>query len=67
MELTDTQIERQDFVDNTIYEMLIDLIPSEKSMHWDIDSIGRVRDVIAQVFVEKNLCSEQEFYPYIPE
>lgn len=67
MELTYKQIERQDYVDNVIYEMLIDLIPNKKSINWDIDAIGRVRDVVSQVFAEKKLCNEQEFYPYIEE
>ena len=67
MELTDKQIERQDFVDNKIYQMLIDLIPNEKSINWDIDAIGRVRDMVTQVFVEKEICNAQEFYPYIAE
>ena len=37
MELTDEQIERQDFVDNAIYHLVNELIPSDKEMDWDIE------------------------------
>ena len=67
MELTRQQIERQDFVDNKIYQVLNDLIPSNKSVEWDIESIGTIRDFIQQVLVEKGFCSEQEFYPYFED
>ena len=67
MELTDKQIKRQDNVDNTIHEMLIGLIPNDKTLDWDIEIIGRVRDVVEQIFVEKHICTDMEFYPYIEE
>ena len=67
MELTDKQIARQDYIDNKVYDLLSELNPSEKKLEWDIDAISRVRDMIAQVFVEKGICTEQEFYPYIEE
>mgnify|MGYP006873004715 CR=1 FL=1 len=67
MELTDEQIERQDIVDNTIHEMLIGLIPNDKTLDWDIEIIGRVRDVVEHIFVKKHICTDYEFYPYIEE
>lgn len=67
MELTRQQIERQDFVDNNIYQVINDLIPSNRSIEWDIESIGTIRDSIQQVLIDKGLCSEQEFYPYIED
>lgn len=67
MELSQEQIERQDFVDNRIHEILEELLPFDKEIEWDIDAIGIVRDAITKVYVGKNLCSEQEFYPYIEE
>lgn len=65
MELTDKQIERQDFVDNMVYNMLNVLTPSDQRMNWDIETIGLVRDTIANLFVKKGVCTEQEFYPFI--
>ena len=66
MELTDEQqIERQDFVDNRIFALLNELSPNGKSLDWNIEAIGRVRDAVAQVFKENLLFCEQDFYPYI--
>ena len=67
MELTVQQIERQDFVDNAIFELTNELIPSEKEMEWDIQIISEIRDAIQSQLVEKGFCTEQEFYPYIEE
>ena len=67
MELIDQQISRQDFVDNAIYDLINELIPSDKEMEWDIEVIGEVRDVIQAMFVGRGICTEQEFYPYIEE
>ena len=36
MELTKQQIKRQDFVDNAIFDLINELIPSGKEMGWDI-------------------------------
>lgn len=65
MELTKQQIERQDFVDNAIYELLNDVCPTDKHLDWDIELIGNVRDAIQTQLVKRDLCSEQEFYPYL--
>jgi hypothetical protein len=67
MKLTKQQIERQDFVDNVILNLINELIPSNKEMEWDIDTIGEIRDAIQFQLVEKGFCTEQEFYPYIEE
>ena len=45
-ELTDEQIKRQDFVDNTIYQLIQEINPADKMIAWDIEMIGDVRDVI---------------------
>ena len=44
--LTKKQIERQDFVDNQIFELIQKLLPSSKQIDWDIEAIGAVRDAI---------------------
>lgn len=67
MELTDKQIERQDFVDNVTFEYINSLVPSDKLIEWDIDCIAQVRDAVWEVLKPKNICTEQEFYPYIEE
>lgn len=67
MELTRQQIERQDFVDNAIFDLMNRLIPSDKEMEWDIEAIGKVRDVILAQFEREGICTEMEFYPYIEE
>ncbi len=67
MELTGQQIKRQDFVDNAIFNLISELTPSDKKMEWDIEFIGEVRGAILTKLVEKGICSEQEFYPYIEE
>jgi hypothetical protein len=67
MKLTKLQIERQDFVDNAIFNLINELIPSDKEMEWDIEAIGEIRDAIQAKLVDKNICTEQEFYPYIEE
>ena len=67
MELTPKQIARQDFVDNAIYGIINELIPFDKEMEWNIEAIGIIRDVIQSQLVERDFCTEQEFYPYIEE
>ena len=67
MELSQKQIERQDFVDNATFEFIKSLIPNDKQIDWDIESIGIVRDAVCKVLVAKQVCTEQEFYPFISE
>ncbi|GHT66175.1 hypothetical protein FACS189452_01600 [Bacteroidia bacterium] len=65
--VTKKQIERQDFVDNAIFELLQTVNPSNKEFDWDIEMIGDIRDAIQHYIIKKTDCSEQEFYPYIEE
>jgi len=67
IELTQKQIERQDFVDCEIYELLRSINPTDKDFDWDIEMIGDIRDTIQHYIIQKTNCSEQEFYPYIEE
>lgn len=67
MELNIKQIERQDFVDNSIFELLKNLTPTGKDFDWDIEMIAAIRDIIQYHIIKKTKCSEQEFYPYIKE
>ncbi len=65
-ELTKNQLKRQDFVDNTIHELLRSLNPSQEEIEWNIELIGEIRDVVRQVLVEHlEVTDEMTFYPYI--
>lgn len=64
-ELTDIQIKRQDFVDNSIFQLLADVNPSIQTLDWDIEVIGQIRDIINNYFVSKGICTEQDFYPFL--
>lgn len=67
-ELTDKQIDRQDFVDNAIFQLVQRVNPTDKNIEWDIEMIGEVRDVIWQWIVERmKIIDEQTFYPYIDD
>jgi len=67
MKLTKRQIERQDFVDNAIFDLLNTLNPTDNQLNWDIEMIGAIRDLINDYFFDNGVCSEQEFYPFINE
>ena len=64
--LRDSQLERQDFVDNAIYGLLRDVNPSRQDVEWNIEIIGDIRDRICYWLVERlELTDEMTFYPYI--
>ena len=63
--LSREQIQRQDFVDNAIYDLIRLLTPEGHGPDWDIEMIGGIRDSISYWIVErKNVCNEMRFYPY---
>ncbi len=63
-ELTDKQIERQDFVDNAIFNLIQSLNTTDKAINWDIEMIGEVRDVTRKWMIERlKITDEQSFYP----
>lgn len=65
--LTDSQIRRQDFIDNAIYELLRKTNPSRREIEWNIEMIGEIRDIIRYWFVERlAITDEMNFYPYLP-
>ncbi len=67
-ELTDKQIERQDLVDNAIFNLIQSLNTTDKTINWDIELIGEIRDVIAEWMIERlKITDEQNFYPYLEE
>lgn len=62
-ELTIRQIERQDFVDNRIFELIRELNPSQTEIDWNIEVIGKIRDSIQAVFSDEFSINEEDFYP----
>jgi len=65
-QLTKRQINRQDFVDNQIFELIQKLLPPSKQIDWNVEVIGAVRDTIREQIVDKQkIVSEEQFYPYL--
>jgi hypothetical protein len=66
MELTKEQIERQDYVDGTIHDLIRNL--SNVEIEWDIENIGKIRDAFKFIIVDDlELMTEQEFYPFLED
>ena len=64
---TGSETDRQDCVDNAIYNLLLELSPTddEDILEWDIEEIADIRDMIEEILVNKHkLMSSYEFYPY---
>ncbi len=62
-ELTQDESDRQDWVDNAINGLLMEL--SGKDVDWDIAHISEVREVCQTIICDKlKLMTEMEFYPY---
>ena len=62
-ELTDKQLERQDFVDNAVFSLIQEINPTNKPIDWDIEMVGNVRDVVVGEIEKKLGISEFEIYP----
>ena len=62
-EMTDEQLERQDFVDNAIFSLIQDINPTAEAISWDIEMIGNIRDVIVEELQKKSGITEFEIYP----
>ena len=66
MELWGADLERQDLVDNAIFELINLLNPSSKEIEWDIYYISQIRDVISDIIVNQlELSDEYTFYPFV--
>ena len=63
IEMSDEQIKRQDFVDNTIFELIHRINPTGQQISWDIEMIGYIRDSIINELQNKLGISEFEIYP----
>lgn len=55
--------DRQDFVDNAIFEFVKQFIPDDQHLlEWDIDRIGKIRDNIDSWLTEQGIIAQGEFY-----
>lgn len=67
-ELSAAELERQDYVDNEVYRLIVALAPEKASIPWDMEMIGNIIDELEIWIVDRlRLCSEKEFYPYVDE
>ena len=67
-ELSDSQIARQDVVDNLIFELIKMIHPSTTQIRWNIELIGDIRNCLREWIVDRyELCDDQSFYPYFVE
>jgi hypothetical protein len=65
-ELTQGEIERQDFVDSAVFELIQVLNPTSQAIEWNIEVIAEVRECVQEWLVDKlQVCDEMAFYPYI--
>jgi len=65
-ELTRKQLNRQDFVDNEIFDLIRRLLPQSTPLEWDIEMIATVREAIRIHLMDRSIItSEQRFYPYL--
>ena len=65
-QLTKRQIDRQDFVDNQIFELINNLIPPSKRIEWDIELIGNIRESFYKEINKKiKNTKEKQFYPFV--
>jgi hypothetical protein len=65
-ELTRAELDRLDFVHNTIHQMLCDLAGRE--IEWDMEPIGEISDIAEELICNQlKLMTEQEFAPFLEE
>ena len=65
-ELTKKELERQDFVDNSIFELIAKLNPTYSELTWDIEMIGEIRDdILKWLELKTKTLKEYDFYPYL--
>lgn len=67
-ELSQQQLARQDYVDNSIYNLITQLNSSTQEFAWNIEMIADIRERVRYWLVEYyHYSDEMTFYPYLPE
>lgn len=65
-ELTGRQIERKEYVDDAIFNLIQELNPTSIEIDFDMEVIGEIREQIQYWIVERlKLCDEMTFSPYV--
>jgi hypothetical protein len=65
-ELTGRQIERKEYVDDAIFNLIQELNPTSREIEFDMEIIGEIREQIQYCIVERlKLCDEMTFSPYV--
>jgi len=69
-DLTDEQIERQDFLQNSVYDLVnhvADRAGFVGGLAWNIEWIGPLSDHIANILEQHTTLTEMDVYPYMEE
>jgi hypothetical protein len=61
--MTDEQLKRQDFVDNAVFSLIQEINPTNRTISWDIEMIGNIRDKLVHELEKKLDISGFELYP----
>jgi len=60
----DVAADRQDFVDNAIFDLIKLLNPTKNEVKWDISVISEIRIAVETHFTDNlKFCDSEEFYP----
>jgi len=62
-QMTEEQLKRQDFIDNSIFSLVQAINPTTRTISWDIEMIGNIRDTVVHELEKKLGISEFEIYP----
>jgi len=61
---TKKELQRQDFIDNSIMELINKVNPTRLKISYDGHIVDKVREALIDVFTrDLNLCTERKFYP----
>jgi len=64
-ELSRKELDQQDFIDNSIMELINTVNPSSEEIKYSGNIVGKIRDTLIEIFTgDLGLCTEQDFYPY---
>jgi len=63
-EFTRQELDQQDFIDNSIMELINKVNPTDNNITYSGQIVGKVRDALIEVITKDlELCTERKFYP----
>jgi hypothetical protein len=63
-EFSREELDKQDFIDNSIMELLNKVNPSEMTLYYNGNIVAKIRDALIEIFTKDlSLCTERAFYP----